>query len=127
MDIDRTLISINRVITTGRAAGITDKNIKKPSFRQVFQEVLDNSYNIKFSKHAAARMKERNINLSPSELNKMTEAIDKAKAKGVKDSLVLMKDAAFLVNVPSRTVITAVDAKAMKENVFTNIDGAVIL
>lgn len=123
MDVNR--ISINHIITTGRVTGVTENNVNKPSFQQVFQEILD--HNIKFSKHAATRMKERNINLSPTELNKIMEAIDKASAKGIKDSLVLMKDAAFVVNIPSRTVITAVDGKTLKENIFTNIDGAVIL
>jgi len=118
-------MNINHVITTGRVVGLTEKNINKSSFQEVFQDVLDN--NIKFSKHAATRMRERNINLSSVELNKILEAIDKASAKGIKDSLVLMKDIAFVVNIPSRTIITAVDGKTMKENIFTNIDGAVIL
>ena len=125
MDISRTKMNINHVITTGRVVGLTEKNINKSSFQEVFQDVLDN--NIKFSKHAATRMRERNINLSSVELNKILEAIDKASAKGIKDSLVLLKDTAFVVNIPSRTVITAVDGKTMKENIFTNIDGAVIL
>lgn len=125
MDISRTRMNINHVITTGRVVGLTEKNINKSSFQEVFQDVLDN--NIKFSKHAATRMRERNINLSSVELSKILEAIDKASAKGIKDSLVLMKDIAFVVNIPSRTIITAVDGKTMKENIFTNIDGAVIL
>ena len=125
MDISRTRMNINHVITTGRVVGLTEKNINKSSFQEVFQDELDN--NIKFSKHAATRMRERNINLSSIELSKMAEAIDRASAKGVKDSLVLLKDIAFVVNIPSRTIITAVDGKTMKENIFTNIDGAVIL
>jgi len=127
MNIDKTQISINRVITTGRAARLPDGNVNTASFQQIFQDALNKAQDIKFSKHAAMRMEQRKITLSPIELAKMREAIDRAKEKGIKDSLVLMGNAAFVVNVPSRTVITAVDGEDMKENIFTNIDGAVIL
>jgi flagellar operon protein len=53
--------------------------------------------------------------------------VEKARAKGVKDSLIVMGDLALIVNVPSKTVVTAVDGENLKENIFTNIDGAVIL
>ena len=127
MNIDRSQIGINNVIATGRAAKPIDRNTNRSSFQQVFQDALNKTQEIRFSKHAAMRMEQRNIALSPLELAKMREAIDKAKAKGIKDSLVLMSNAAFVVNVPSRTVITAVDGENMKESIFTNIDGAVIL
>ncbi len=57
----------------------------------------------------------------------MREAVAKAEARGVRDSLVLMDNLAFVVNVPNRTVITAAGSGDLKENVFTNIDGAVIV
>jgi flagellar operon protein len=57
----------------------------------------------------------------------MKEAVTKAESKGVRDTLVLMDDLAFVVNVRNRTVITAVQSNELKENVFTNIDGAVII
>jgi len=53
------------------------------------------------------------------------KAVDKADAKGVKDTLIVMDRIAFVVNVKNRTVITALNSSEMKENVFTNIDGAV--
>jgi len=55
----------------------------------------------------------------------MNEAVNKASTKGVKDSLVIVDNMAFVVNVKSRTVITAVNNNELKDNVFTNIDGAV--
>jgi flagellar operon protein len=57
----------------------------------------------------------------------MKEAVAKAESKGVKDTLVLMDDLAFVVNIRNKTVITAVNSNELKENVFTNIDGAVIV
>ena len=95
-------------------------------FKQVFEkEVLRKS--IQFSKHAKERMSARNINLSDADLTKLNEAVTKASKKGAKESLILFSHAAYIVNVHNQTVITAVDAESMKENVFTNIDSAVIV
>jgi len=52
--------------------------------------------------------------------------VTRADEKGAKDSLVLLRDLAFIVNVKNRTVVTAVDGEHLKDNVFTNIDSAVI-
>ena len=51
----------------------------------------------------------------------------KAAAKGARSSLLVMKDVALIVSVTNRTVITAVDGSSLKDNVFTNIDSAVIV
>lgn len=82
---------------------------------------------LKFSAHAAQRLQERKITLDPGTMAKVNEAIDKAEAKGIDDTLVLTKDAALIVNVKNRTVITAMDRGSMTGNVFTNIDGAVVV
>ena len=70
-------------------------------------------------------MQTRNIQLTQTQKDKISQAVNKAEEKGVKDSLVLMDNVAFVVNVKSRTVITAVNSSELKDNVFTNIDGAV--
>ena len=57
----------------------------------------------------------------------MTDAVNKAAAKGARQSLLVMDNQAFIVSVTNRTVITALDGSSMKENVFTNIDSAVIV
>jgi flagellar operon protein len=82
---------------------------------------------LKFSAHASQRLKERKIEFDPAMMAKISDAIDKADAKGIDDTLVLTKDAALIVNVKNRTVITAMDRAQMTGNVFTNIDGAVIV
>lgn len=82
---------------------------------------------LKFSAHASQRLRERKIELDQVTMGKVNDAIDKADAKGIDDTLVLTKDAALIVNVKNRTVITAMDRAQMTGNVFTNIDGAVIV
>lgn len=97
------------------------------AFGSILQDKLEQSSGLKFSKHAELRLESRNIKLTQVQKDKMNEAVNKAEAKGVKDSLVLMDNLAFVVNVRSRTVITAANSNELKENVFTNIDGAVIV
>jgi flagellar operon protein len=82
---------------------------------------------LKFSGHAMQRLKDRKITLDQQTMMKVNEAIDRADAKGVEDTLVLTKDAALIVSVKNRTVVTALDRNTLNGNVFTNIDGAVIV
>ena len=91
------------------------------SFRDVFSENLK----FQFSKHAALRLNDRNITLTGDQMERVEGAIDKAGEKGIRDSLVLLDDLALVVNVKSRTVITAMNQGG--ENIFSNIDGAVIV
>ncbi|MCR5233359.1 MAG: flagellar protein [Lachnospiraceae bacterium] len=89
-----------------------------------FEEVLGS---LKFSKHASARLEDRNIELSDSQMNRLNAGMQKANEKGINESLVLMDQMAFIVNVKNNTVITAMNEAEVKDNVFTNIDGAVIV
>ncbi|WP_018132556.1 TIGR02530 family flagellar biosynthesis protein [Effusibacillus pohliae] len=79
------------------------------------------------SNHAKQRLEKRAIRLNEADLQQIGRAIDRMAAKGGKESLILFKQTAFLVNVPNRTIITAVDQQSMKDNVFTNIDSAIFL
>jgi len=96
-------------------------------FESVLKNAVNNFQDIKFSKHAQTRMMQRNISLTQPEMEKIGDAVNRANSKGIRDSLVLLDKVAFIVNVPSRTIVTTVDEKSIKESVFTNIDGAVIL
>ncbi|MCR5721338.1 MAG: flagellar protein [Lachnospiraceae bacterium] len=89
-------------------------------------ETADKS-ELRFSKHAANRLIDRNISLSDEQKQRLTDATVKAGEKGIKESLVLMDSLAFVVNIPNNTVITALDKSETDLNVFTNIDGAVII
>ena len=82
---------------------------------------------LKFSKHASNRLSTRNIELSETQVMRLKDGMEKANAKGIKDSLVLVDKLAFIVNIPSNTVVTAMDQSETDENIFTNIDGAVIV
>ncbi len=97
-----------------------------PSFQELLQQKLGEQ-SLRFSKHATQRLESRNIALSQGDIARLTQAVDQAAQKGGRDSLILMNRTAFLVNVPNRTVVTAVDGESMKGNVFTNIDSAVIV
>jgi flagellar operon protein len=81
---------------------------------------------VRFSAHAATRLKSRNIEMTEGIIEKLEKAVSGAADKGARDSLILMKDMAFIVNIPNRTVITAMDGESIKQNIFTNIDSAVI-
>ncbi len=82
---------------------------------------------LKFSAHAMQRLNDRKISIDQGTMARVSEAVDKCDAKGVDDTLVLTKDVALIVSVKNRTVITAMDRGSMNGNVFTNIDGAVIV
>ena len=103
---------------------ISKANVQDPStpFKAIFQEELEK---LKFSNHALKRLENRNINLSESDLGKIQNAVEKAQLKGAKDSLVMMKDTAFIVNIPNKTVVTAMPLNNSEENIFTNIDSVV--
>lgn len=85
------------------------------------------SEGLKFSAHATQRLRERQISFDPETMSRLNDAISKADAKGVQDTLVLTDKAALIVSVPNRTVVTAMDKNNLNGNVFTNIDGAVII
>lgn len=80
---------------------------------------------IKFTKHAEARLLDRNISLSDAQKEKLAAAIDRADNKGVRDALVMIDGFALVANTRTRTVITAISEADLKQNIFTNIDGAV--
>src|SRR5262249_55308620 len=82
---------------------------------------------VQFSKHAEKRLQTRNIELSPEDKVKLTDAMGSLQKKGAKDSLILMGELAFVVNVPSKTVVTAMTKEQMKEQVFTNIDSTMLV
>ena len=82
---------------------------------------------LKFSKHATLRLESRGISLSDEQNIRLQSGVEKASAKGINESLVLVDSLAFIVNVPNKTVITAMSGSEMKNNIFTNIDGVVMI
>ena len=104
------------------------QSVNKPevSFEQLLQKQIYESKEVKFSKHAESRLKTRDIELTEEQKQKLNDAINKAGEKNVKESLVMVDDIAFVVNVREKNVVTVLNKDEMKNNVFTNIDGAVI-
>lgn len=100
---------------------------KDASFKEMFSRELAGDRNVTFSKHASERLFSRGITLGPEKLNRLADAIDKAAAKGSKETLVLTDEAALVVSVKNRTVITAFDRDNLKDGVVTSIDSAVII
>ncbi|MBV8150428.1 MAG: flagellar protein [Candidatus Eremiobacteraeota bacterium] len=100
-----------------------------PSFRDVLQQTGTTAQGtpLKFSAHAMQRLQSRNITITPEDMQRMNAMADKAAAKGAQQSLFMLRDAAMIVSIRNRTVITAVDPASMKENVFTNIDSAAVI
>lgn len=82
---------------------------------------------VKFSNHAVDRMMSRGIKFSPQDLERLTEAVGRAQAKGSRDSLILLNETALIVSVKNNTVVTVMDKNALKENVFTNIDSTIVM
>lgn len=96
-----------------------------------FEEVLlstqgiDNTSELKFSKHANERLLSRNIDLTEAQYQRLESGARKASEKGIKESLVMVDDLAFIVNIKNNTVVTALSSE--EDKVFTNIDGAIII
>ncbi len=82
---------------------------------------------LKFSKHAAGRLADRNIRLTDEQMERLSDGTQKAGAKGIRESLVIVDQLAFIVNIPNQTVVTAMDQTEADTNIYTNIDGAVIM
>ena len=109
---------------TSRPSVTSSDNVSGKAFGNILAEKEKEAGQVKFSKHASLRMSDRGLEMSDEQLGRLSNGTDMAADKGIKDSLVMIDDMAFIVNVPSRTVITALEAG--NENVFTNINGAVI-
>lgn len=104
----------------------TNTNQTKQSFLEHLQEAT-NSEELKISKHANERLIERNISISDEEWQVVTDKVFEARSKGVNQPLVLMEKAALIVSAKNATVITAMERTEAKNQLFTNIDGTIVL
>lgn len=111
--------------------GQKQKNIKNESpsnsFKEVFNNVIQDKSSIKISNHAQQRLQQRNIVLDEKDMKNLQNAIKNAEMKGAKESVLFYKDTAFVTSIQNKTIITAVDSKGTEESIFTNIDSAVIV
>ncbi len=135
MDINRSgFTSIEQV--TGQFLSNPQVNNHRPSADISFDQVLKDKFitteqaargELKFSKHAAQRLQARNITLSDEQMKRLEQGAMRSEQKGIKESLVVMDDYAFIVNTTNNTVVTAMNKSNEGENIYTNIDGAVFV
>ncbi len=116
----------NRLINSSKPYKKVETTVRK-DFGQVLDRIQKPSEDIVFSKHALTRMDNRSMELTNAELEKLKTAINKAEDKGVRDALILVGDKAFIASIKNKTIITTLNKEQLKDNVFTNIDGAVIV
>lgn len=119
-------VNLIEIANRNQSAGASSET-KGTSFKEMFSKELAESRNLSFSKHASERLFSRGIDLDEPMVNKIADAVDKAEQKGSKETLILTDDAALVVSIKNRTVITAFDKENLKEGVVTSIDSAVIL
>lgn len=101
------------------------QNNVNQSFKSLFNKELETQLTV--SKHAQKRLQDRDITISESSWNKISEKVIEAGRKGIKDSLVIMRDVTLVVNAPNQTVITALDRNESTSQIFTNINGAIVI
>lgn len=113
-------------LNSGQTAEQNVSKVQGQSFAEILeQKKLAERGELKFSKHASERLISRNIDLSESQKERLNHAVKAAEAKGIKESLVMMDNLAFIINVKNNTVVTAVAGG--EEKIFSNIDGAVVV
>lgn len=100
---------------------------RKLRSKQSFNEILTNLTELKVSKHAEERMKQRNIKFDQNQWRQISEKVFEAKAKGVTDALVVVDDTTLIVSAKNNTVVTALGREDAKDKIFTNIDGTILL
>ena len=112
-------------LSMGQAANLYFQNVKPEKTTEPNKEVVS-LQEVKFSKHANQRLENRNIELSKDQLERLNQGVGQARTKQIQESLVMMDNLAFIVNVKNNTVVTAME-QGESGQVFTNIDGAVIV
>ncbi|RSK27033.1 flagellar protein [Bacillus sp. HMF5848] len=103
---------------------------KQPIYKQSFQDVFQKQLQcdqLKVSKHAEQRLIERNIKIDMNKWNQINDRVAEARQKGIQDSLVVLDGAALIVNAKNNTVITAMNREEAKSQIFTNINGTILI
>lgn len=125
--VSGTQVGTKDQIGSGPSFASTLEKLNSPQNLGQLNELKPNLDGLKFSNHAVERMQTRGISYTPDDLKKLNQAVEKAAAKGSKDTLVLMDNSALIVSVKNNTVVTVMDKNALKENVFTNIDSTIVM
>lgn len=100
---------------------------KESTFAGLMQQEIRKESGVQFSKHAEMRIQQRGIEVSAEMMDSLNQAVEKARAKGAKDTVIIGAQGAFIVNVPNNIVVTTMTEQEMRNNIFTNIDSAVLM
>jgi flagellar operon protein len=120
-EINGIKVPFKPIITEQEASKNRVQNPQR-DFESIFNEELEK---VKFSNHAMTRLQSRDIKFTEAELSKIENAVERAEAKGAKDTLVMLDDTALIINIPNKTVVTAIQVEQQNDNIFTNIDSVV--
>ncbi len=96
-------------------------------FAERLKEAAAQAGNLQFSRHASLRMEQRGIELTGENLQELSQAVERARQKGSRETVVIGSHGAFIVNVANNVVVTSITEQEMKQNIFTNIDSAVFM
>lgn len=96
------------------------EQVSDTSFEEILRQKANEASGVKFSKHATMRLSDRNIQISAEQSKRLETGVTKAREKGINESLVMVDSLAFIVNVPDKTVVTAIDRR-VNGHIFTNI------
>lgn len=118
---------VNSIQTNTQSLNQVQQSVNGESFADILNRQINSGTSIEFSKHAMNRVMERNIDLSADKLERLNTGVKLAEEKGLNDTLILVDSLAFVVNVKNNKVITTVGQDSLRGNVFTNIDGTVIV
>lgn len=100
-------------------------NLSSQSFEQVYNKIANQGVNL--SKHAYQRIKSRNIDLDDRQIKRVSEALEQAKRKGIKDALIMFDNKMMIANVKNNTIVTIANKSDLNDDIITNIDGAILL
>ena len=113
--------SVQRVSQKGRAAAAQFGALLNREIKAAAEPAIS------FSRHAQNRAVERGIQVDDTLMGQLADSVERAQAKGATNILAFDATRAFIINVPHGRVITTMSQEEMEENIFTNIDGAVLL
>ncbi len=121
------VLSGRKVQTRQNASVAATQEAGRTPFQQILADRISEQKEVRFSAHASERLRDRNISMSAQDIGRLENAVQQAESKGAKNTLVLADNYALIVNVPNRTVITAMSRGQMADHIVTNIDSTVLL
>lgn len=120
-------VNLLEISERGQSKAAQKPNATSTSFKDVMAKELGSGRPVSFSKHAGERLFSRGLEMPQERVQQVADALDKAEAKGSRETLILFDDLALVASVKNRTVITAFDRDKLKEGVVTSIDSAIII